>query len=287
MKATFSVWSDYYTDLPFEEAVMRFIKNGVFASELSSTHGQRLFERDEDFYKTAREVRAFLLDNHFTVTQGHLPLRFKIAIERDKIDEVLRYIDFYEAIGVKAMVLHCDRMYAKPELSAEERFDENVISLKIIAEHIRDKEIFICLENLRAPKTFPVRDPMRLGHADDLLRIIEAVGSERFAICLDTGHLNLVDHPDQAEFIRTAGKHLRALHIADNQCVDDVDEHLMPFGRGKVDFFAVVRTLREIGYEGMFNYEIPGESKCPLAIRDAKLQYIKTGYAYLMSEENA
>ena len=287
MKTTLSLWSSYFHDLPFEEAIVAFMQHGICAAELSSVHGKELMERDDDFLRTAKEIRAFLNAKGFTVTQGHLPLHFKIATNRDEaLPEVLRYIDFYEALGIQNLVLHCDRLYAYPEMGAEERFRENIISLSIIAEHIKDKNIHICLENLRQPNAYPAREPLPLGHAEDLLKIIKAIGSDRFAICLDTGHLNLVSDPDQAHFIHTAGKHLRALHIADNQNLDNLDEHLMPFGRGKVDFFAVVKALREINYEGMFNFEIPGESHCPLPIRHAKLDYLKQCYEYLMSAEN-
>ena len=285
MKTTLSVWSSYFHDLVFEEAVERFMKNGVYAVELSSEHSKELIERSDDIYATAASVRAFLLEKGMTMTQGHLPLSTKIVMQRENIDILLRYIDFYEALGIKNLVLHCDRMYANPRASAEERFEENIVSLKIIAKHIEGRDIFICLENLRAPTVFPVDEPMLLDHAEHMLRILDAVGSERFAICLDTGHLNLSGGQSQEDFILKAGAHLRALHIADNQNYYDLDEHLMPFSRGNVDFFSVVRGLREIGYEGMFNYEIGGECKCPLPIRDAKLQYIKICYDYLMSQE--
>ena len=285
MKTTLSFWSSYYQDLTFEDAIERFLKNGIYAVELSSEHSAELYSRDEDIYATAQSVRAFLSERGFTMTQGHLPLHFKIVEERQNIDTLLRYIDFYEALGIRNLVLHCDRLYGRPHISSEERFAENVISLKIIAEHIKDKDIYICLENLRHPTVFPVDDPLPLGHAENLIAIIEAVGSDRFGICLDTGHLNLVADPNQEEFIHTAGKYLRALHIADNQNFHDLDEHLMPFGRGKVDFFSVVRGLRAVSYEGMFNFELPGESKAPLPIRDAKIQYIKFCYDYLMTAE--
>ena len=286
MKTTLSFWSSYFRELPFEEAVESFMQHDIHAVELSSEHGKELMGRDGDYLKTAKQIRAFLHKKSFTVTQGHLPLHFKIATDREKaLPEVLRYIDFYEAIGVKNLVLHCDRLYAFPEMGKAERFHENIISLSVIAEHIKNKDIYICLENLRQPNAYPAREPLPLGHAEDLLKLIEATGSDRFAICLDTGHLNLVADPDQAHFIRTAGKHLRALHIADNQNLDNLDEHLMPFGRGKVDFFAVVKALREIDYEGMFNFEVPGESQCPIPIRHAKLEYIKCCYDYLMTAE--
>ena len=112
--------------------------------------------------------------------------------------------------------------------------------------------------------------------------MIDAVGSEHIGICLDTGHLNITEK-DQRYFITKAGKRLRALHIAQNDGTKD--HHIMPFGRGDVDFFCVVRALREIGYEGIFNLEIPGETQIPLPLRHEKMKFIKAAYAYLM--ENA
>ena len=283
MKTTFSFWMGYYADLSFEDALLVFKKNGVNAVELSFEHGAELYARSEDVVATGKAARAFAEKENITMTQGHLPLNFGIVSQRDEIDVLLRHIDLYEAAGVKDMVLHCDRLPKSPELSAAERLAENVKSLKIIAEHIKDKDVYICLENLRQPQIHPVREPLPLGFAEDLLKIIELVGSERIAICLDTGHLNLVSG-NQGDFIRRAGKRLRALHIADNQNVADMDQHLLPFSRGTVDFFDVVRALREIDYVGMFNFEIPGEMRAPIAIRNKKIEYAKFVYEYLINE---
>ncbi len=286
MKATFCIWSGYFFEFSFENAIREFVKCGVNAVELSSEHGAELFARSDDVVATGKTIREFVTEMGVTMTQGHLPLRFGIVSQRDEIDTLLRYIDLYEALGVRNMVLHCDRMPKSPELTAKERFDENVKSLRIIAEHIKNKDIYICLENLRQPASCPTDEPLPLAFALDLLRLINAVGSERFAICLDTGHLNLVSGK-QSDFIHTAGKHLRALHIANNENKNDADQHMMPFGgRGTVDFFDVVRALMEIDYEGMFNYEIPGESHIPLAIRREKIKFIRYCYDYMFANPN-
>lgn len=130
----------------------------------------------------------------------------------------------------------------------------------------------MCLENLG--KTSVTKN------ADDLLYLIDRIGSDRFGICLDTGHLNLADK-DQRTFILKAGDKLKALHIADNH--GELDDHLMPFNGGEIDFTEVVKALKEIHYQGIFNLEIPGERRVPLVLRDAKIQYVKVAYEYLMS----
>ena len=276
MEARLSIWSQYYHDLRIEDAVLEFIKNGIFCSELSDEHGAELLSRSEDFVATGKAFGDFLRKNNFEMSQGHLWLRARICSDESAIEKLYSWIDMYEAIGIKNMVLHCDRLVGAG-LSRKERFERNVERLRVLAEYIKDKDITVCLENLRSPDE-PL-DNLVVGSAADILEIIRAVGSERFGICLDTGHLNLT-YKDQRDFILTAADKLRALHIADNE--GERDQHLMPFTKGKVDFGTVVDALREINYVGLFNLEIPGETKIPLELRNEKIKYIKACYSYLM-----
>ena len=254
--------------LEIEDAVDRFIKNGIYASELSDEHGLALLQRSDDVLETGRRLREFLNARGFEISQGHLWLKIKICSDDTAIEKLFKWIDLYEAIGIKNMVLHCDSLIGT-ELTFEEKVKANADRLKVLAEYIKDKNITICLENLR----------LFTRNADEILSIIKEIGSDRFGICLDTGHLNISDK-DQRAFILKAGKKLKALHIADNQ--GETDQHLMPFGKGNVNFSEVVTALREIGYDSLFNYEIPGESQIPIELRDKKLAFIKAGYEYLM-----
>ena len=271
-----SIWSSYYVDLEIEDAIEELIRNGIYCSELSDEHGRALLERRDDIAKTATEFRAFLKEKNFEISQGHLYLSIKICSDASALETLYRWIDFYEMIGIKNMVLHCDNMLGT-SFSKAERVERNIEKLKELAAYIRDKEITVCLENLRPHVS---EDEVLVDrNADDLLYIIDRVGSERLGICLDTGHLNLTDK-NQREFILKAGSRLKAIHIADNE--GKTDQHLMPFTCGTVDFCEVVKALREVNYSGVFNLEIPGERKVPLELRGKKLAYIKECYAYLM-----
>ena len=264
-----SIWSSYYIDLSPEEAVDRFCANGIYSSELSDEHGLQLLERDEDIIKTAREFAEFLKSRNFEMTQGHLWLRARICADNTAIETLYKWIDLYEAIGIKNMVLHCDALH-DTDLSMDEKIQMNVDKLKILAEYIENKDITVCLENLTRINR----------NADDIIDIIDRVGSSKLGVCLDTGHLNLTEFKDQTAFILKSGDKLKALHIANNDGTSD--QHTMPFARGKVDFVKIVQALREIGYDGVFNLEIPGENNIPLELRDAKIVFIKTCFDYLM-----
>ncbi len=208
--------------------------------------------------------------------QGHL--RFSNDVSLDivgenslkNVEDVKKWIDLFMEAGVKAAILHSGGRGIVDSVSAETLFEMRVDAIRELVNCVVGSDTYICLENLY----WSVKD------ADSLLKIIEAVNLSNMGICLDTGHLNMNDG-DQETFIKQAGDYLRALHIADNQGVED--QHLMPFGRGSVDWEKVVSGLKAIKYEHLFNFEIPDENKAPIELRMAKLEYIKEIYKYLLN----
>ena len=200
-------------------------------------------------------------------------MKFPAPIITDKsfTDYIIRQAELYEAIGIKYAVLHSDYM-KESDISYEERFEKNIRAFSELAKRVDHINITFCLENLGGVSR----------SADELVETIRRVGSHKFGICLDTGHLNITKTSTQREFILKAGELLKAVHIADNQ--GETDQHMMPFGRGTVDFAEVVNARREIGYSGIFNFEIPGESiRCPFELRHEKIKYLKKVYEHLMS----
>ena len=274
MNAPFSIWSQYYNTREPEEAILEFERDGVTHIELSHEHGSALLAREGDHRENGRKFKEFLTEHGITAIQGHLAFPSLIVCEPESfIDYIVRQTELYEAIGIERAVLHCDYMRGV-EVSDEDRFEKNIASLKVVAERTAHINIFICLENLcgGAPTSI-----------DRILEIIRRVGSDKFAICLDTGHLNVTHTSTQREFILKAGKLLKALHIADNE--GERDQHLMPYGRGTVDFHEVACALREIDYDGLFNYEIPGESiRCPREMLHEKVKYLKNSYKFTFKE---
>lgn len=269
METQLSVWSSYYVEMTPEDAVQELKKHGILASELSDEHGAMLLKRG-DPKKTGAVFKKFIADEGFTMTQGHLWLSIKICSNERAIPELFDWLDLYEAIGIRNAVLHVDAIADEPALTEQERYDRNIAKLKLVEEHIRPMKIRVCLENLRA----------LAANVDGILYMLEQLDAEHFGICLDTGHLNLTD-ADQERFILKAGKHLTALHIADNE--GKTDQHMMPFGRGNVDFEKVVKALKQIDYHGLFNLEIPGERSAPMEVKGYKLEYIRKCYDYLMN----
>jgi sugar phosphate isomerase/epimerase len=259
-----TVWSSYFIELSPEEMVETFVGAGWTESELSDEHAKVLLEQGDPAAEGKR-FRKFAADRGMSFPQGHLWLQCDILADNqdEVIDDLKRWLDLFAAVGVQNAVLHPGggKMIADGA-PADEIMAARVRALRALCGHCEPLGVTICLENI--VRTAPL--------AKDLLGIIEAVGAPNLAICLDTGHLNMVKG-NQAEFIRETGKHLKALHIADNE--GEKDQHIMPYGKGTVAWPQVVSALKEIGYDGLFNLEIGGERRCPHAIQLAKLDYLK------------
>ena len=95
---------------------------------------------------------------------------------------------------------------------------------------------------------------------DDLLLVLDGVGSSALAAMLDTGHLNvtasaLAKDPVVyfADHVDRLGSRLRHIHIDDNN--GDIDAHLLP-GQGNFDFDKGYRVLADGGYDGYLSAEL-------------------------------
>ena len=266
-----SVWSSYYYHLSPEEALKEFKAHGFDYCELSCEHSEVLLERGEPA-EVGAEFGAYARELGVTVLQGHLFFYGTKISNPDDRARIKKQLDLFLAIGIKNAVLHCDPIVnengEKAPVSVAR--EENVKALSDLLAHVEGKDIVICLENL-------ISSPA-VNNIEGLMFFIDHFDSPNLGICLDTGHLNINDK-DQAGFIRRAGKNIKALHLADNE--GQSDQHMMPYGKGNVDFLTVIREMKSQDYQGLYNLEIPGERSAPDEILGYKLEYIQKMMAYL------
>ena len=266
-----SVWSSYFVELTPEEAIKKFVAHKYRYCELSDEHALSLIDRGAPS-SVGKEFGDFANSIGMNLLQGHLFLNAKICIPKDR-DVLKRQFDLFHAIGVKNAVLHCDNFTRLGDsVSVEYKREENEKGLSDLLDYIKDTDMVICLENLRPPRF--------TQSADDLMYFIERLNSKNLGICLDTGHLNLTPYNNQTEFIKRAGKNIKALHLADNDGLG-IDQHLMPYARGVVDMETVIREMKKIGYDGLYNLESPGERHAPYEVLGYKLDYIKNVFDYI------
>lgn len=274
-----SIWTDYFYYLSPEEAVLGLQEAGFTKAEFSSGTSRQLMARGDDAEKIGLQFRAFMDGVGFATPQGHLQLKNDLTT-RETVENLKKEITLFQTIGVKNAVMHITGGWELPE---EQRIDKQLTHIRELLEFVRGTDFTICFENLRSNPA--------VADADKILHWIGLLGGKGLGICLDTGHLHTTNitlktsNQTQREFILKAGKYLKALHINGNDGTDDY--HLAPFSiKNSINWAEVVTALREIGYDGLFNMELPGETagKPPLYILKRKLLYLKELADYMLSD---
>ena len=97
------------------------------------------------------------------------------------------------------------------------------------------------------------------GCSGDIQRQLELLNSPCATVCVDTGHTNeahFLGAPSPADMIRALGKNVTVLHLHDNNGTADL--HLPPIcdRRGCVNWPDVFDALDEVGYSGVYNFEL-------------------------------
>lgn len=264
-----AIWTGYYKTLSPEEAIPALVKGGFTYGELSMEHGDMLMERSTNYEKTGRTFKAFLDDQGFNAPQGHLNF-VKDLVTPSFQDTLKKEITMFQAMGIKNAVIHLNGADGEEQ---DLRREKNLKALEILREFVRDTDFTLCIENLNSIHT--------VRTADAIMGIINELGSDNLGICLDTGHLHRGKHlgyfeQTQGEFIRTAGKHLKALHINSNNGLSD--QHMGPYAISRsLDYNDVLCALQDIDFNGIFNLEIDGEvpNGIPRSVMELKLVYLK------------
>lgn len=276
-----SVCTGFFERYTPEDTVLYFREAGFSYGEFSVDHSRMLLARGQDAEKTGLAFRGFLEDHGLRMPQGHLDFQNDICT-RQTIEDLKREITLFQAVGIKNAVFHINGGKDLPE---QVRLETQMRHIRELLDFVKGTDFTFCLENLMTT--------LSLTDADKLLAWIEILGGENLGICLDTGHLHyarLALHNTEqthVEFIRKAGKYLKATHIQSND--GTADQHLAPFTGRKnpIDWPGIVAALREIGYDGLFNLEVPGETETypPLPILKAKLTYMRTLLKLMLSEQ--
>lgn len=269
-----AMWTGYLWELSPEEMVKAFAERGWTRLELSDEHAHELLRRG-DPTKTGEAFRRFAADLGIAIPQGHFLLSVAgvpgepadLAPSDDTLfdqtmEQMKRWVDLFASIGIEAGVYHCGGDDLANEGWSKERIrDRRREAIGRVVARARGTVTRLCLENLG--NSCPTCQEIR--------SLVEFLPESEIGICLDTGHANAAG-VNCAAFVRDAGNRLRALHVHDN--LGQHDDHILPYGKGTVDWAPFLAALKEIGYVGLFNWEIPGENRCPMPVRLMKLDYI-------------
>lgn len=134
----------------------------------------------------------------------------------------------------------------RPVSTREEEWKLAVASVREAAKYAEEYGVVYAIEPINRYETY------LLNNVDQGLKFVEEVNHDNVKLMLDCFHMN-IEEPDPAYAIRKAGKMLIHVHVADS--------NRQSVGRGHTDFKAIIRSLKEIG----FNRYLAIEPLPPLA----------------------
>ena len=170
--------------------------------------------------------------------------------------------DFAHRIGLTDVATH---MGFIPENPNDPNFEPLCDAIRTVAQHLKTNGQYLLFET---GQETPVT----------MLRCFEQVGMDNLGVNLDTANLILYGKANPVDALDVFGKYVRNLHAKDGFYPvngHDLGEEVR-LGDGKVDFPALFRRLKELGYDSYVTIEreISGEQQDE-DIRHAKV-YLET-----------
>ena len=215
---------------------------------------------EEDLPALVAKERALAEQSGIEIFQTHGPWEYPpkdtTVEERDTLmRDMRRAVHVTALLGAKYMAVHPLTPFGthEPEGVGEQTLAINVAFWRALMPVAHECGVTVCLENM------PFH---HYSHAipADILRIIRAVDDPHFAMCLDTGHVNVFPELDiYAELLRVKDV-LRVVHIHDNDGKSDL--HQLPFF-GTLDWDGFARAWHEIGFGGVFSFECAPQKRLP------------------------
>lgn len=230
-----------------EDLFKQYRENGITAMEITLNPSDYA-NIDYDALKKWSEEFGIELWSY------HLPFSPFSEIDISNVALCKSTIEYYEELIKKASGIGIKRFIVHPSgepVSDEERPQRLKCakeSLAALAEIARRNNAVIAVEDL--PRTC-------LGKNSD--EIMELISADRdLMVCFDTNHL-LNENP--VDFIHKLAGKIITTHISDYDFINE--RHWLP-GEGKLDWPAILSAFKDIGYNGVWLYEIG--FACPATI---------------------
>ena len=179
------------------------------------------------------------------LTLGLVPVDYRNA----RIENLKQGSDFAKKLGVENVATHVGFL---PETPNTEQYHSVVCAIRTVAQYCKDNgQYFLFETGQETPVT--------------LRRTIEDVGTGNLGINLDPANLILYGKANPIDALDVFGEYVRDVHAKDG-CYPADGKNLgkeKPLGEGKVNFPALVKKLKEIGYDGPLSIEreITGEKQ--------------------------
>ncbi len=195
-----------------------------------------------DYLAFARRLKQIGLDNGIVCNQSHAPFPTSCAEIRSYYK---RAIECTAEAGGNICIIHPDNN--KPAQGNAQMYFELLDFAKGCGVKIATENMWNWDDDKNQAAPAACSDP------ESFNAHLDAVNDDFFVACLDIGHAEMRGlNTTAVDMIKALGPRLKALHIHDNDKWHD--SHQIPLSM-QIDFVAVVKALKEIGYDGYFTLE--------------------------------
>lgn len=193
--------------------------------------------------------------NNIIFTQAHAVYGLDVQDEQTAYDLYVkkntRVLEVASLLGIDIAVFH--PFFPKRYLGNEEYvYHANIRYFKEMINRAEKFGVKIAVENMwTSDKRVGVIRGSACSNPYEHAYYVDSIGSDMFVACLDVGHTSLAGREAQ-DSIRVLGKRLQALHIHDNDYIDDM--HTLP-GLSEMNWDEITKALADIKYSGNFTLE--------------------------------
>lgn len=192
-----------------------------------------------------------------SVVQTHAfhPTEALRVSEAEITERLCRSVRASAILGAKYIVVHPQKelRYAY-DACKDERMTRNLKFYRALIPALGETGVKCALENMfyRAPEGIV---PTVLSYGDETAEMIDRLNADApfFCACMDFGHANLLTDDGGIAMADTLGSRIAAVHLHDNDGIDDL--HASP-GKGSVPWRNVFGVLSDIGFDGVYNFEL-------------------------------
>lgn len=240
------------------ESVDYNIDHELSGNDILAGRRSGIFYRSEkevmDFYAPARKAA----ERHgIGIHQVHAPFPcyVKDADAQESLMQALSMsVAATHALGATHIIVHPAYLAYAEGLTPEQEWAINRALYLGLAPALRKYNVTCCLENMFTKHRGRVMASV-CADPHDAVRYIDDLNDlaqdKLYAFCLDTGHAQLCSQ-DVGRYVRVLGHRLEALHVHDNDGLDD--KHLHPY-MGLIDWDGFLAALGETGYDGVMSFE--------------------------------
>lgn len=186
------------------------------------------------------------------------------SVRQAAIQYFLDLLSWAKQLGAKRICIHGDVGKISGSGDLQKDWDLLVDSVKRVVEEAEIQDIELVFEVLNRYENYQVVT------AEEALRLIKEINSDRLTILLDAYHMN-IEESNPTEALKQAGPHLGMYHVADS--------NRQAVGDGHIDIEQQINALHAIDYQGPIIMEMTAAGPNPFTpVKGDNYIEVLTGY---------